>query len=189
VAVGGGLGSGAGDGLILVSSQPEARLRARCAMLLRSHLAPPCWFSSIEHGRRHHGTAEQRAREWQALARQGVVAGIGDMLILAPGYALWLELKSATGRQSDAQLAMQNAMAALGHGYAVVRSVEQLVDVLEQHGIPLLAGARVAALRHDGMLAVPVARKPARIAKPSAAKPTRKQLATLSRLRAQGVVI
>jgi len=169
--------------------KPEARLRARCAMFLKSHLMHPCWFSALEHGRRHHGTAEQRAREWQALARQGVVAGIGDMLVLAPGYALWLELKSATGRQSDAQLAMQQAMAALGHGYALVRSVEQLVDVLEQHGIPLLAGARVAALRHDGMLAVPVARKPARAAKPSAAKPTRKQLATLSRLRAQGVVI
>lgn len=158
-------------------------------MLLRSHLAPPCWFSAIEHGRRHHGTAQQRAREWQKLAVAGVKQGVADVLILAPGYALMVELKSATGRQSDAQLAMQQAMAALGHGYALVRSVEQLVDVLEQHGIPLLAGARVAALRHDGMLAVPVARKPARAAKPRAEKPTRKQLATLSRLRAKGVVI
>lgn len=170
-------------------AQPEARLRARCAMLLKSHLAPPCWFSSIEHGRKHAGTAEQRAREWQRLASQGVVAGIGDMLILAPGYALWLELKAGANKQSDAQLAMQNAMAALGHGYAVVRSVEQLVDVLEQHGIPLLAGARVAALRHDGMLAVPAARKPARAVKPRDEKPTPKQRAAMSRLRAKGVVI
>lgn len=172
-----------------MSAQPEARLRARCAMLLRSHLAPPCWFTSVEHGRKHSGTPQQRAAEWTRLQAQGVKAGIGDMLILAPGYALWLELKSATGRQSDAQLTMQNAMAALGHGYALVRSVEQLVDVLEQHGIPLQPGARVAALRHDGMLAVPVARKPARAAKPHAEKPTPKQLAAMSRLRAKGVVI
>jgi len=172
-----------------VSSQPEARLRARCAMLLGAHLAPPCWFTSVEHGRKHAGTPQQRAAEWTRLQAQGVKAGIGDMLILAPGYALWLELKAGANKQSDAQLAMQNAMAALGHGYAVVRSVEQLVDVLDQHGIPLLAGARVAALRHDGMLAVPVARKPARAAKPAAAKPTRKQLATVARLRAKGVVI
>jgi hypothetical protein len=150
-------------------------------MLLKSHLAPPCWFSSFEHGRKHAGTAQQRAAEWTRLQAQGVKAGIGDMLILAPGYALWLELKSATGRQSDAQLAMQNAMAFLGHGYAIVRSVEQLVDVLEKHGIPLHAGARVAALRHDGMLAVPekVAK---RTAKPRAAKPTRKQVAQANRL-------
>lgn len=169
--------------------QPEARLRARCAMLLKSHLAPPCWFSSIEHGRKHSGTAEQRAREWQKLSVAGVKQGVADVLILAPGYALMVELKSATGRQSDAQLAMQNAMAFLGHGYAIVRSVEQLVDMLEKHGIPLLAGARVAALRHDGMLAVPAARKVVRTAKPRAEKPTPKQRATMSRLRAKGVVI
>lgn len=172
----------------MVMAQPEARLRARCAMLLRSHLAPPCWFTSIEHGRRHHGTAEQRAREWQKLAVAGVKQGVADVLILAPGYAFMVELKSATGRQSDAQLAMQQAMAALGHGYAVVRSVEQLVDVLEQHGITLLAGARVAALRHDGMLAAP-AKVAKRSAKPAAAKPTRKQLAVVARLRGQGVAI
>ena len=158
-------------------------------MLLKSHLAPPCWFSSIEHGRKHAGTQQQRAAEWTRLKAQGVQAGIGDTLILAPGYALWLELKSAIGRQSEAQLAMQHAMTALGHGYAVVRSVEQLVDALEQHGIPLHAGARVAALRHDGMLAVPVAHKPARATKPAIAKPTPKQRAAMSRLRAKGVMI
>ena len=150
-------------------------------MLLKSHLAPPCWFSSIEHGRKHAGTQQQRAAEWTRLKAQGVQAGIGDTLILAPGYALWLELKSAIGRQSEAQLAMQHAMTALGHGYAVVRSVEQLVDVLDQHGIPLHAGARVAALRHDGMLAVPV-KVAKRTAKPRAAKPTRKQVAQANRL-------
>jgi len=170
-------------------AQPEARLRARCAMLLKSHLASPCWFTSIEHGRKHAGTPQQRAAEWTRLQAQGVKAGIGDMLILAPGYAVWLELKAGANKQSDVQLSMQSAMVALGHGYAVVRSVEQLVDVLEQHGIPLLAGARVAALRHDGMLAVPVAKKPARVAKPRAEKPTRKQLATLARVRARGVFV
>ena len=160
--------------------QPEARLRARCAMLLKSHMAPPCWFTSVEHGRKHAGTPQQRAAEWTRLKGQGVKAGIGDMLVLAPGYALWLELKAGANTQSDAQLAMQNAMAFLGHGYSVVRSVEQLVDVLEAHGIPL---------RHDGMLAVPAARKVVRTAKPRAEKPTPKQRAVMSRLRAKGVVI
>jgi len=131
---------------------PEARLRARCAMFLKSHLVPPCWFSAIEHGRAHRGTAEQRAREWQHLARQGVQKGIGDMLILAPGYCCFIELKSQVGKQSDAQHAFQAVMATLGHGYEVVRSVEQLGEKLVQHGIPLAAGWRVAAMHHDAAL-------------------------------------
>lgn len=152
-------------------------------MLLDSHLQPPCWWSSVGHERK------MTLRQGQAQKARGVRRGLPDIMVWAPGYFLGVELKAGSNTATEDQRAFGQAMAALGHGYAVVRSVEQLVDVLEAHGIPLQPGARVAALRHDGMLAVPVARKPARAAKPSAAKPTRKQLATLSRLRAQGVVI
>lgn len=152
-------------------------------MLLDSHLQPPCWWSSVGHERK------MTLRQGQAQKARGVRRGLPDIMVWAPGYFLGVELKAGTNTATEDQRTFGQAMAALGHGYALVRSVEHLVDVLEQHGIPLQPGARVAALRHDGMLAVPVACKPARAAKPSAAKPTRKQLATLSRLRAQGVVI
>jgi hypothetical protein len=39
------------------------------------------------------------------------------------------------------------------------------------------------------MLAVPVAKKPARVVKARAEKPTRGQLATLARARAKGAVV
>jgi hypothetical protein len=157
-------------------AQPESRLRARCAMLLKSHLVAPCWFTALEHGRAHRGTAEQRAREWQHLARQGVQKGIGDMLILAPGYVLFLELKAGANKQSDAQHAFQAVMAALGHGYAVVRSVEQLGEVLQDHGISLAGGWRIKAQLHDAALATeaPARKKPARN---FPQKPTRKAVA------------
>lgn len=157
-------------------AQPESRLRARCAMLLTSHLAPPCWFTALEHGRRHHGAKEQRAREWQALVRQGVKAGIGDLLVLAPGYCCFIELKAGKNKQSDAQFAFQAVMATLGHGYAVVRSVEQLGEVLQDNGIGLAPGWRVAAQVHDAALdgEAPIRK---RTAKPPAAKPTRRQVA------------
>lgn len=163
--------------------RPEDRLQSRCRMLLDSHLQPPCWWSSVGHERK------MTLRQGQMQKARGVRRGLPDVMVWAPGYFLGVELKAGTNTATDDQRAFGQAMAALGHGYAVVRSVEQLVDVLEQHGIPLQPGARVAALRHDGMIAVPAARKTARTAKPAAAKPTRKQLATLSRLRAQGVVI
>ena len=165
--------------------KPEARLRVRCAMFLNSHLSAPCWFSALEHGRRHHGTAEQRAREWQALARQGLKTGIGDMLILAPGYALMVELKTATGRLSDAQIAMQNAMSYVGHGYVIARSVEALGEALERHGIPLAAGWRVAAMRHDAALDGD-APKRTRATKPRAARP---KASALAKLRGAGVLV
>ena len=161
----------------------EDRLQSRCRMLLDSHLQPPCWWSSVGHERK------MTLRQGQMQKARGVRRGLPDVMVWAPGYFLGVELKHGSNTATEDQRAFGQAMAALGHGYAVVRSVEQLVDVLEEHGIPLQSGARVAALRHDGMLAVPVATKPARTAKPRAEKPTRKQLATLARVRAKGVFV
>jgi hypothetical protein len=163
--------------------RPEDRLQSRCRMLLDSHLQPPCYWSSVGHERK------QTLIQGQMQKARGVRRGLPDVMVWAPGYFLGVELKVGSNTATEDQRAFGQAMAALGHGYAIVRSVEQLVDVLEQHGIPLLAGARVAALRHDGMLAVPVAKKPARVVKARAEKPTRKQLATLARVRARGVFV
>jgi len=135
--------------------KPEARLRARCRMFLTSHLMPPCWFTAIEHGRKHTGTAEQRAREWQHLQAQGVKQGVADVLVLAPGFAFMAELKAGANKQSPAQVEMQRVMDTMQHGYAVCRSVEQLGEALERHGIPLAPNWRLAAMHHDAALDVP----------------------------------
>jgi len=174
--------------------KPEARLRARCAMFLTSHLASPCWFTAIEHGRKHHGTAEQRAREWQFLARQGLKSGIGDMLVLAPGYCLFLEMKAGANKKSEAQHAFQAVMAVLGHGYEVVRGVEELGEKLVQHGIPLAPGWRLKAQIHDAALdgepnlrtSKPNLRTSG--AKVRTSKPTRAQIAAGNRAAMVGVV-
>ena len=159
--------------------QPEARLRARCRMFLTSHLVSPCWFTAIEHGRKHHGTAEQRAREWQYMQSQGIKTGIGDLLVLAPGYCCFIELKAGKNTQSEAQHAFQAVMAALGHGYDVCRSVEQLGEALSRNGIPLAANWRVAAMHHDAALDGEAPKK--RAPRPRAAKPTRRQVAAGNR--------
>ena len=51
-----------------------------------------------------------------------------DMLIIAP---LWLEVKTAKGKQSPAQKEFQAMVEADGHQYAVVRSVEDLIEALK----------------------------------------------------------
>lgn len=155
--------------------RPEDRLRARCAMLLRSHPPVNVWWTAIEHGRRHHGTPDQRAQEWQRLARQGVQTGISDLLFIAPGFVLMGELKVGAGKQTEAQEMMEATMKRLGHGYEVVRSVEQLGEALERNGIALAPGWRVKAQLHD--LALDTAPKPKRPAKPRAPRATRAQIA------------
>ena len=167
-------------------AQPEARLRSRCRMFLQSHLVSPCWFTAIEHGRKHAGTAEQRAREWQHLQSQGVKQGVADVLVLAPGFAFMAELKAGANKQSDAQVAMQRVMEALQHGYAVCRSVEQLGEALQRHGIPLAAGWQVAAQHHDAALDAPQRghNKPPRT---RTAKPTARGLKTLAKARQAGI--
>lgn len=161
-------------------AQPESALRARCRMFLNTHLPAPCWFSAIEHGRKHAGTAKQRASQWQHLAAQGVKPGLGDMLILIPNRAIWIELKAGKNAQSNTQVAMQADMTAIGHGYAVVRSVSALVDALDTYSVPLHPGARRAAEMHDMALAVPD--KPRKPARPRAIKPGRKAIEAGNRL-------
>jgi hypothetical protein len=77
-------------------------------------------------------------------------------------------------------------MARLQFGYEVVRSVEQLGEALERHGIPLAPGWRLAAMHHDAALDVPTKghNKPPRA---RAAKPTARGLAKLAKARASGV--
>lgn len=167
-------------------AQPEARLRARCAMFLKSHLMFPCWYSAIEHGRKHSGTAEQRAREWQRLLAQGVKPGLADMLVLAPAFVLWLEMKAGANKQSPAQEAFARDMGALCFGYEVIRSVEQLGEALQRHGIPLAANWRVAAMHHDAALDVPT-KGPNKPPRTRTAKPTARGLKTLARARQAGI--
>jgi hypothetical protein len=144
--------------------RPEERLQIRCAMFCTSHVAPPTFWTAVEHGRMHKGTGEQRAREWQRMARVGVKKGLPDLWFLASSYVLLVELKSDAGRQTDAQKVFQAQMAVLGHGYAVVRSVEQLGEALQNHGIGMLWGWRQGAQLHDIALATvaPARKKPAR---------------------------
>lgn len=161
-------------------ARPEDRLQVRCAMFATSHVLPPTFWTAVEHGRKHSGTATQRAAEWQRLKRKGVKPGLADLWFFSHGYVYCAELKAST-KQSDNQYEFQAKMAALGHGYSVVRSVEQLGEALSERGIPLAPNWRLAAQQHDA--ALDGEPKPARKqSKHRAAKPTRSQIARGNRL-------
>lgn len=59
------------------------------------------------------------------LKAEGVTAGVADMIILLPiGNALFVEVKTAKGRQSPEQKAFQERVEKLGFNYVIWRSVE-----------------------------------------------------------------
>jgi hypothetical protein len=151
-------------------AQPETRLQKRSRMFLDKYLAPPAYWSSVGRERK------QSPRQGQEQNARGFKRGLPDIMLWAPSYFLAVELKSQTGRMQPDQHAFQAKMAALGHGYAVVRSVEQLGEALQNHGIGMLWGWRQGAQLHDAALdgVAPARKKPARN---FPQKPTRKAVA------------
>jgi hypothetical protein len=161
--------------------RPEDRLQSRTRMFLDAHLAPPAYWSSVGHERK------QTLRQGQMQKARGIKRGLPDVMIWSPGYFLGVELKAGKNSTTDAQDGFAQAMARNQHGYAVVRSVEQLGETLVQHGIGLLWGWQLAAQRHDAALD---GEAPARkvSARPRTAKPTRAQVAAGNRMAMVGVV-
>lgn len=147
--------------------RPEDRLQSRCRMFLDSHMLPPCWWSSVGAERK------QTLRQGQVQKARGFRRGLPDVMIWAPGYFLGVELKSANGRQTPEQAAFQAKMRTLQHGYELCRSVEQLGEALDRHGISMAAGWRIAAQHHDAALDTPkpLAKKPRNPRNPRIAKP------------------
>lgn len=76
----------------------------------------------------------------QHLTGIGVLAGVSDLIILhathdthtRPVYTtlLFIEVKDHKGRQSDAQKAFEMRVVALGYRYAVVRSLDEFKEVI-----------------------------------------------------------
>ena len=58
----------------------------------------------------------------------GVVAGVSDLILLAPnGNTYLIELKDQTGKQSDHQKAFQQQATNLNHNYLIIRSLQEFI--------------------------------------------------------------
>jgi hypothetical protein len=64
----------------------------------------------------------------------GVHPGFADLLVLCDGCVLFLELKSAKGGLRPEQEAFRDAVLAQGHGWALVRSLDDALGALADHG-------------------------------------------------------
>ncbi len=91
------------------------------------------WWSHIAHG------GFRTRAEAGIFKAMGLKPGIADILILASyqdiTYVYWIELKAEGRKQSDNQIAFQEAMEELGCEYCVCWSVDEVIATLEGWGL------------------------------------------------------
>lgn len=74
------------------------------------------------------------AKRQAILVGMGVHPGFADLMVLCEGRMLFLELKSLKGWLSAAQEAFRDAVLAQGHGWALVRSLDDALGALADQG-------------------------------------------------------
>jgi len=87
------------------------------------------WFAVPNAGRR----TMWGARRMQA---EGLTPGVADLCIMLPGgKVIWMELKTAKGRQSVPQKAFAKICQHLGHPYLMPRSLDEATAMLDAAGV------------------------------------------------------
>jgi hypothetical protein len=111
---------------------PEADLQRAVLTALRFALPKG---AIIHHCANEVTEAGPRGAKRQAiLTGMGIHPGFSDLMILCEGRVLFLELKSVKGRLSPAQKAFREAVKAQGFGWALVRSLDDALGALADHG-------------------------------------------------------
>jgi predicted Holliday junction resolvase-like endonuclease len=60
----------------------------------------------------------------------GLLPGVSDLLVVLPGKLIFMEVKTATGVQSDKQKTFEKKVTELGYLYTVVRSLDEALKVV-----------------------------------------------------------
>ena len=96
------------------------------AIIKALHALPGVWVSRNTVGVGRYATG--------GIVSYGLGKGSADILcVVSPrGRAVWLEVKSATGRQTPEQAVFQARQEALGAVYRVCRSVEEALAAIEE---------------------------------------------------------
>ena len=113
-------------------STPEADAQRAIVQALRFALPRD---SIVHHSVNEVTEAGPRGAKRQAiLVGMGVHAGFADLMVLSDGRVLFLELKAPKGRLRPEQEAFREAVQAQGFGWALVRSLDDALGALADHG-------------------------------------------------------
>ncbi|MCQ0090924.1 VRR-NUC domain-containing protein [Roseovarius sp. M141] len=113
-------------------NQPEAEIQRAIVQALRLVLPRD---AIVHHCANEVTEAGPRgARRQSILVGMGVHCGFADLIVLSGGRVLFLEVKSRTGRLRKSQEVFRDAVLAQGFGWALVRSLDDALGALADHG-------------------------------------------------------
>lgn len=99
----------------------ESILQSACIQWLRYQRPDWVFFAVPNGGSRH-------AREALRLKQEGVLAGVSDLILVAPVGVFFVEMKTPKGKQSPAQKDFQRKIEALGYTYALCHTFEDFTN-------------------------------------------------------------
>ena len=119
-----------------MTSYAEHAFQRSLIRYLRLAVPKPCVIFSVDHAAK--ASMLQRVR----LKERGVISGIHDVFVLWGGHLMTMELKAASGRPSDAQIAFKDDIVSAGGSSFLIRSIDEAETALRTVGVPLLASAQ-----------------------------------------------
>ena len=104
----------------------ESRLQRLCVRWFRLTQKEALIFAVPNGGSRN-------IKEAGILKAEGVLAGVSDLLVMFRDKVLFIEMKTATGRQSKEQKAFAEQVKGLGFAYYLCRTFEEFQKIIKEH--------------------------------------------------------
>lgn len=164
------------------SRRLESRLQGAVVKFCRHCIEGPHFVMAFDRSE----ARDPRAHLFESM--RGIVEGTPDMVVLAPGVSVWMELKAGSGKLSEAQAYVGREIAGAGHRWACVRSVEEARLHLLACAVRLIPAAAVVAMHYDANLAAHAV-APAKKWKPRPARPDKAAIRAVARARARGTFV
>lgn len=110
-------------------SNQESRLQQACIKWVR-YQYPDLIIYAVPNG------GKRNAVTGAILKAEGVLAGVADLFVAKATphhHGLYIEMKTAKGRQADSQRAFEQAVTREGYRYELCRSFEQFVTIIRTY--------------------------------------------------------
>lgn len=102
----------------------ESAIQQQCVLWFRVNYPAYIIFAIPNGGSRN-------SIEAANIKREGALAGVADLCILAPQAVLFVEMKTEKGRQQETQKQFQANVERLGHEYKICRSLQDFQLTVE----------------------------------------------------------
>jgi hypothetical protein len=117
----------------------EDIIQAGIVRYLNAALPADCIHFAVPNGAVLAGDKAMRGRQVNKLKSTGMVNGAPDIIVVARGITIGLEVKTPKGPLADTQKLFGDRLTAAGGRYHVVRSIDDVEQVLAGEGVPLRA--------------------------------------------------